>query len=127
MTSLPTLSDWRARSSAFEEIAAWERAAPVTLTGSEPAEELTANFVTANFFHLLGAPARPGRTFLDAEQTPGQVRVVVLSHGLWQSLFGARADSVGALIELEERAYRVIGVMPPDFKSRLVRPTSGCP
>ena len=48
-----------------------------------------ANFVTGNYFDVLGVAALRGRTFLpDEGRTPGTSPVAVLSHRAWQRLFG---------------------------------------
>jgi putative ABC transport system permease protein len=46
----------------------------------------------------------------------GAPSVVVLSHSLWQSHFGGDPDIVGRVLELDERAFTVVGVMPESFR-----------
>ena len=60
------------------------------------------------------APAL-GRVFTEDEQTLGNDRVVVLSHGLWISRFGGRRDILDETIRFDGNSYRVIGVMPEGF------------
>ena len=55
-----------------------------------------------------------GRVFTEEEDNKG-VRVVVISHGLWQRRFGGSPDVVGRKISLNDEPYEVIGVMPQDF------------
>ncbi|MFN0109865.1 MAG: ABC transporter permease [Blastocatellia bacterium] len=117
MTSLSNLRDWQRENRSMQDIAAWQRPDSITFTGQSPAMELKASSVTANFFALLGANAARGRTFGKEEGEPGNKRVVVLSHGLWQRQFGANPDIAGQEIQLEKTAFQVIGVMPRDFKS----------
>jgi len=76
---------------------------------------LTGTLVSATFFELLGVHPEVGRTFREGEDTPGNDRVVVLSHSLWQSQFGGAPDIVGRRITIEDTSREVIGVMPPDF------------
>jgi len=38
---------------------------------------------------MLGAKPLPGRTLMPSDDTPGNEKVVVLSHGLWHRRFGA--------------------------------------
>ncbi|HSR49611.1 MAG TPA: ABC transporter permease [Acidobacteriota bacterium] len=40
------------------------------------------------------------------------IKEVVLSHALWQSLYGGRKDIVGETLELDGQPFAVIGVMP---------------
>jgi predicted permease len=85
------------------------------LTGVELPERLTGMRASADFFRLVGRAPRLGRAFLPEEMVPGADRVVVLSHGLWQSRFGADPTVVGRSIQLNGEAWTVVGVMPPDF------------
>ena len=48
---------------------------------------------------------------------------MVLSHPLWQELYGGDQEIVGAVIRLNEEPHTVVGVMPPDFE--LIDPTVG--
>ena len=55
-----------------------------------------------------------GRVFTEDEDNKG-VRVVVISHGLWQRRFGGASDIVGRRDFLNDEPYEVIGVMPRNF------------
>jgi predicted permease len=89
-----------------------------TLTGEGDPQQISGVMVSWNHFELLGVPAALGRTFAAEEGLPGQGDVVVLSHGLWTSVFGADPGVIGRRIELAATDYptrTVIGVMPADF------------
>ena len=70
--------------------------------------------VTDEFFEVFGVPAAVGRTFTAADRE-GEA-FVVLSDQLWRRAFGARADIIGQSITMSRIPYRVLGVMPPDFR-----------
>ncbi|HEX7138099.1 MAG TPA: ABC transporter permease, partial [Vicinamibacterales bacterium] len=115
-------ADWRARTQAFTDIAAYEQFQPVGsganevfLTGFGEPQGLKALGVTGNFFSVLGASPILGRAFTDDETYDGKARVVVLSYGLWQSAFGGDPAIVGRTITLSGRSYDVVGVMPRAF------------
>lgn len=109
-----TFIDWRDRNESFADIAAVTGGfATVTMNG-EP-EMLFVSFVTTNYFSLLGAKARIGRTFLPEESDPGKNRVVMLSGGFWQRAFGSDPDVVGTTVTLNGGPYKVIGVLPTAF------------
>ena len=55
-----------------------------------------------------------GRVFTEDEDNKG-VRVVVISHGLWQRRFGGAPDIIGRKISVNDEPYEVIGVMPRSF------------
>ena len=75
-----------------------------SLTGGPYPEQVHAIHVTANYFHLFGAPVIEGRTFTADEDRPNGGHVVVLSYGLWQRRFGGDRSMIGKSISLERRA-----------------------
>src|SRR6185436_3578248 len=57
-----------------------------------------------------------GRGFLpDEDKTVGANPVVVLSHSFWQRRLGSDAGIVCQTVQLNNRAYQVIGVAPEKF------------
>ena len=68
---------------------------PAILTGAGEPERLQGFQVSADLFRVLGVEAARGRTFLEEEDRPGNNRVVVISHELWQRRFGGAPDLVG--------------------------------
>ncbi|HKB12260.1 MAG TPA: ABC transporter permease [Vicinamibacterales bacterium] len=116
------LTDWRARNTAFTDIAGYigldDRGASeyrVFLSGSGGVQALNGIPVMGNLFDVLRAAPLLGRTFTFDETFEGRDRVVVLSHGTWQTVFGADPAIVGRTIVLSGRSITVIGVMPPGF------------
>jgi predicted permease len=84
------------------------------LTGGEVSELLPTQYVTRNYFSVLGVKAQLGRVFRDDDKNPAEP-VVVLSHGLWQRHFGGDPGIVGKTIELTKRNVTVIGIAPKGF------------
>jgi putative ABC transport system permease protein len=84
------------------------------LGGREMPERIAGALVSDNLFHLLGTHAASGRAF-----TPGNALeerdTVLISHGVWQRLFGAGSEIIGQTIVLNDVPRKVIGVMPPGF------------
>jgi predicted permease len=97
------------------EVAAYSPDMGFNLTGEGEAAHLLGSYVSANFFHLLGAPARIGRAFELEESRPGRDRVVVLGYALWQSKFAGDTSVIGRSIAIDGVARQVVGVMPPEF------------
>lgn len=113
--SAPDFIDWRAESTAFEDLAAIGYAS-LALTDREPPRRLDIAPVSASFFEILGHSPRLGRTFTEAEDRPaGDNDVAVLSHGLFTGAFGGDDDILGQVIDLDGRRLTVIGVMDEDF------------
>jgi putative ABC transport system permease protein len=75
--------------------------------------------ITADYFPLLGVVPALGRTFLPGEDKAGAPAVAVLTYGLWRDRFGSDPAVVGRDLTLNERSYRVIGVLPRDFSAPL--------
>ncbi|HSE17878.1 MAG TPA: ABC transporter permease [Pyrinomonadaceae bacterium] len=84
-------------------------------TENETPERVNGTQVSTEFFSMLGAEAALGRTFVADDLQPGNNFVVVISDGLWKRRFGAQRDVVGRTTHINNRAYTVIGVMPPSF------------
>jgi predicted permease len=93
-------------------------AAPLNanLIGEGEPLRLTGASVTADFFALLGVPARLGRTLVAGDDAPGAPRVAVLSEGLWRDRFAADPDVVGRKLLLDGDPTTVVGVMPASFR-----------
>ena len=111
--SYPNLTDWKARSQMFADIAGF---APTTLNlgGVEEPERLAGGMITPNYFSLLGIAPISGRSFTAEETRPGNDRVTLVSEGLWKRRFGADAGLVGRAIRLNAEAYTVVGIVPTD-------------
>jgi putative ABC transport system permease protein len=111
LASLANLEDWKRQSHSFEELAAYQ-GSDLTLTGAGDAAQVRVTFISADFFRALRTQALLGRLFEEGEFQPGRDAVAVLSYGFWQSQFGSNPNMLGQKIELDQREYIVIGVLP---------------
>ncbi|MBP6824710.1 MAG: ABC transporter permease, partial [Acidobacteria bacterium] len=107
--------DLRASGKSFDQMAAAE-AWGGALTGNDRPEQLSGLRMGEGLFAMLGVPALMGRTLQAEDFQPGKNRVLVLSHKLWQRVFGGAADVVGKQVRLSGENYVVVGVMPPQFQ-----------
>src|SRR5262249_14863011 len=82
-----TFLDWKKRTHAFDEVAAYGGRV-FNLSGDGAPEEVLASGVTANLLPMLGVRPLLGRTFTPDEDAPGN-KTVVLSYRLWARRFGA--------------------------------------
>jgi putative ABC transport system permease protein len=105
--------EWRRLNTVFTDLACSQPGEP-TISGDGEPEQIPARKVTWTFWSVLGVRPALGRVFTEAEDN-ASVRVVVISHGLWQRRFGGRSDVVGRKMSLDDQPYEVIGVMPQDF------------
>src|SRR5882724_8182426 len=108
--------EWRCQTHAFEDLAIFYKRgwSIVTLTGEEP-EKVQGAFVSTNLFTLMGIQPLLGHAFTE-EDLQHRERVVILSHGLWQSRFGGSLEALGHDIYIDDKPWRVVGVMPPQFR-----------
>ena len=114
-TSYPTIRDWQAQSTVFEQIAAvlHPEGSLMTLHGRDGSEKLQTSMVSANFFQVLGVAPLLGTTFSPTDNTGDPV---VLSYGFWQQRFGGEPQALGRTLRLDDRVATIVGVMPPDFQ-----------
>lgn len=103
--------DWKAQSRSFESLALYRRDS-LSLTGAGEAAHVTAAILSADFFDVMEMGPFLGRAFRADECQPGRDGETVLSYSFWQRQFGADPRIVGRKIDLNERQYTVIGVMP---------------
>ena len=96
-------------------VAAFSPGWGVSMTGAGEPRILDAARVSTNFFSTLGTRPMLGRTFSPGESASGHWNVVVLSHALWLSQFGADSTVVGRAVTIDAEPHIVIGVMPAAF------------
>jgi predicted permease len=72
--------------------------------------------VDEDFFAALASTPEIGRAIGAEDNEPGHEKVAVISHALWTSMFAGRADVLNRTLQLDGAAYRIIGVMPPEFE-----------
>ena len=79
-------------------------------------ELIGADFVSGNYFPVLGIGAAVGRVFTASDDLiQGGHPLAVLSYGYWRARFGADPGIVGKQIVVNGRALTIIGVSPAGF------------
>jgi predicted permease len=107
----------RAETRHFEAVATYA-GGRVTVTGLGEPVQLAVQHGSADLASFMGMQPLIGRMFTAGELAGEGAHVVLLSHGLWRSRFGGRADVMGETLHLNGEPWTVIGVLPPD----IVRP-----
>jgi putative ABC transport system permease protein len=113
--SPPEFADYRAQNQVFSAVACYASLG-LNLTGGGEPERITATYVSASLFPVLGVQPVAGRIFWPEEDQPGHNQVVMLSHGLWQRRFAGQTRVIGQTITLNGRSHTVIGVMPASLQ-----------
>jgi putative ABC transport system permease protein len=108
--------DIRSQSSAFAGLASWDDNSANLVEPASPPERIDSASVSANFFEVLGVAPERGRAFLPGEDQRGGELVVILGDELWHRRFGGDPAIAGRLVHLNDKTYRVVGVMPPGFQ-----------
>ena len=113
--SAADVAELRQLNRAFDDVALL-RNANLNLVGEGEPRRLAGMRVSPNVFSVLGVRPIIGRTFAADEDQAGRDKVVVLSHALWVTRFGADSGIVGRQINLNGSPHTVIGVMPRSFQ-----------
>jgi|HubBroStandDraft_1064217.scaffolds.fasta_scaffold01357_4 putative ABC transport system permease protein len=110
-------ADWRRQATTVSEMGAYSSIPQgFNLLGDGDPERVQGSYASASFFPMLGIKPMAGRSFVPEEDKAGSAPVVMLSHRLWQSRFGADPAVVGRAIALDKQRYTVVGVLPPGFQ-----------
>src|SRR4051794_2299700 len=120
-TSYPTYLDVRQRTTTLSGVYAHQlfpQAMSLDASGGRPAaDRVFIQFVTTNYFGVLGAVPIAGRLFdtSDSDQ-PGASPIAVLSYRFWNSRFANLLSAVGQTIRLNGRPFTIVGVAPEGFQ-----------
>ena len=108
--------DWRDQNTSFEDMVAYSTG-DASLTEAGGPEKAIALYTSDNFLNLLGVDPLLGRAFEQGEITqPGEMKVIVISHALWQRQFGGDTGVLGKEVKIDGNPVTIIGVMPPSFQ-----------
>ena len=110
--SLPDYRDLQRSTRSFEQTAVWASNLYNLQSGDETRQVL-GGVISRDLLPLLGVAPVLGRNFSADDD---RQRTVILSHGLWQSVFGSDPAAIGRTVDLGTGSYVVIGVAPPGFR-----------
>jgi putative ABC transport system permease protein len=103
------------RVGAFQSVAAYTQAEPLTMGRGEEAERVRTIRASGSLFPLVGVAPVLGRFFNQEDDRLGANPVAVLSEEFWERRFGADPGVLGRRIELGQGTYEVVGVAPAGF------------
>src|SRR5690606_25976991 len=108
--SVPEIEDFRRESRTLAQIAEYS---PLTLTFADEnnASQIDVGLVTGNYLSVMGLVPLMGRPFTDGDDGAGAAPVVMLTHGYWNTYFGADPNVVGRKLRIGGRDVDVIGVL----------------
>ena len=116
-TSYREYVDVRDRAKSFASLAAFSGTTAGLAANRDARPKLAlGQFVSANFFTVMGVKPELGRTFrVDEHAVPGRDAVVIVSHMLWQQQLGADPAILGRRVLLNGVELTVVGIMPESF------------
>ena len=112
--SNPDFFDLRDQSRSFSAMTFFDQKSLNLNAGGQP-ERVGAAQVNSSFFHTLEVAPLIGREFSAADEEPGNSNVIILNYALWQSLFDRAPVVLNRSVTLNDKTYRIVGVMPPGF------------
>ncbi|MGB0034757.1 MAG: ABC transporter permease [Candidatus Acidiferrales bacterium] len=112
--SYPNFRDWQKENHTLSSLAIF-RSTTFSLTGTGEAEQVNAQFISSDFFSLLGVKPVIGRVLAPEEDQVGAAAVALISEGMWKRKFGAAAAVLGKSITLDGKDYTIVGVIPASF------------
>jgi predicted permease len=122
--SFPFYERLKAEAPEFEELAAFqagESIQGVRRQGEAITRPVRSEYVTGNYFSMLGVRAFGGRLLSPDDDKPGAPPVAVLSHRVWQASYGGDPSVVGSTFFVEGHPFTMIGVVPPGFFGETLR------
>jgi macrolide transport system ATP-binding/permease protein len=112
--SYPDFLDWRRLNHSFSSLDIYSGAGFLLRAGTDT-EPVQGERVNGGFLTTLGVDPILGRDFNADEDRLGGPNVVILSYGAWAHRFGARRNVIGQTVDLDDKAYSVIGILPRSF------------
>jgi len=105
----------RDRQEGFSGIFAWAADQFNLATGGE-ARYVRGNWVSGDYFRVLGEQPLLGRVFSVADDRRGcGAPGAVISYGFWQREFGGDTSALGRKITIEGHPFQIIGITSPSF------------
>jgi predicted permease len=113
--SFVDFQDYRANSSAFSEMAAYNMDF-VGVRADNRSDRVFANYVTENFFATLGLQPALGTLIFPGEPDKSPAPpALIISYPYWQQRFGGDPNIIGKTINANGKPLSIIGVAPQGF------------
>jgi predicted permease len=110
---------FRDNTPAFEQLAAFaaglENMGLRRIDSGNPAQAVSGEFVSGNYFQMFGISAYAGRVFNAGDDGPGEAPIAVLSYRTWQDRYGGDRRMIGAAVAVNGQPFTIVGVAPPRF------------
>ncbi len=111
----PDFHDWHDTATSFDAMA-YYAGGETSVSVDGASDYATVAHVTPGFFEVFGVEPQIGHLLGSGEQRPGSALAAVIGHDFWVRRFGGRPDVLGRTVAFGERAYTIVGVLPPRFQ-----------
>ncbi len=111
----PNFDDFRDRNRTLGAMAKYSAYVVSVSGGPEPTRSLVG-VVSKDFFKVMGVAPSIGRAFAADDLHVGAAPTVVVSHRYWTEHLGATSQLSSLALNMENRSYAVVGVMPAEFQ-----------
>jgi putative ABC transport system permease protein len=108
------IDDLRRQNRAFEDIAQTSFTATSNISGLGTPEPIRLQYVTPNFFSVLGAQPQKGRVFLQSD-LKDEAQTIVISDAYWRRRFNADPGILGKTVTIQGLSSTIVGIMPAGF------------
>jgi putative ABC transport system permease protein len=112
--TLPEYMDYRQRVQGLAGLAAYANWS-ASISVGDVMERFQGSRMSANVFDVLGVAPSAGRLLRESDDRPDAPAVAVLSHRLWQRLFGRDPGAVGRTVRINGEPYAIAGILPRHF------------
>lgn len=109
--SYPDYLDYRREQTVFSDLAA-SMGSQMSLNSGGKTTRASTQFVSGNYFSLLGVNALHGRVITEDDDRKGAPPVVVLGYECWRRRFGGDPAVVGKSVRLNSEPFTIVGVAP---------------
>jgi putative ABC transport system permease protein len=106
--------DWKKQNHVFEDIGLISFVDRASMSGFGEPEEVRVQYLTTNFFSLLGVKPILGRVFLP-EESQDRTQTVMLSEAFWRRAMNSDSSVIGKSFPIEGIVSTVVGIMPAGF------------
>jgi len=107
--SFPQYESLRRVQDVFIDVAAYAKLVGVAASDTR-ADQVVFEFVTGNYFSMLGVRPALGRTLTQEDDVDGAPAVAMLSYDFWLSQYGGDPGILETPIRLNGQPTRVIGI-----------------
>ena len=113
--SAPNMADIARQTRIFQQVG-YYRWSGFNITESNRPESITGIKASVDLLPMFGIQPLIGRFFTPGEMQPGYDQVTIIGYRLWQERYGSDPGILGKTIDLDEKRYIIVGVMPARFR-----------